>query len=261
MIKQHVLLVGFIFFVGCAPVDLRGKGPHESFSQLAKAQGRQILTQTARISGALENWPKFSEFRVRTTDHWSSTIFRWLTPVQTDHQTIDFTFEIPAENSLMTYVDGKTPGDSAGIKDTKTYKLIKGKLVQKNFGDVQKYLGHVRHYFLFPQILKDYPMVASMGEGKFGEVSYDKVFAGTSDALANSKEDQYIVWVNRKTSRVDFIEFTIRDFLPSLHGVIVYKDYRQVQGIWLPFEIILPASMENQKPVHRFTIDSIELKP
>ncbi|MBF0489511.1 MAG: hypothetical protein HQL15_02690 [Candidatus Omnitrophica bacterium] len=257
MIRQ-LWILSLVFVCGCSLVDLRGQ--KDGFSVASCAKGVGILDEVAKKNGVTDHWSKFSEFQVTAKDHWSWTLIRWLTPVQINDQNLQFTFKLDKEDSLMVYLNGDTPFDSIGMRDTKTYRIIKGEIIQKHYMDVSMYLAHVRHYFLFPQMIKEYPVTAYMGEGQMNGIIYDKVYVSTTDSPANSKEDQYVVWVNQKTKRMDYIEFTIRDLLPSLHGVMAYKDYRLIDGIWLPFEITLLNSMTTKSYSHRFTVQKIHLK-
>ncbi|RJP78314.1 MAG: hypothetical protein C4522_12995 [Desulfobacteraceae bacterium] len=51
------------------------------------------------------------------------------------------------------------------------------------------------------------------------------------------QHDQYLIYINAQNSRIDYVEFTMRDLMKSYKGVVHYKNHKTVQGILMPFWI------------------------
>jgi len=98
-----------------------------------------------------------------------------------------------------------------------------------------------------------------LGEGNLHGQDYDLVFTGLSTKKANNKEDQYILWVNRQTKQVDYVEFTLRDLLSALHGVVAYKDYRDAGGVKFAYDITLLNSLYGEGYAHHLVVESVQL--
>jgi hypothetical protein len=256
---MRILFLALICFAcGCAIADLR-VGHEGDFSTADQNKGRDILKEVAVQGGYIpEN--NYNHLDVTLVDNWHGTILRWLTPVRSNNQKLQFIFGLKNIDVLMTYLDGPGTGDMVGIKDGQTFKNINGRMIRKNFQDVEIYCLHVRRYFLWPYVLAKMPVIAFLGEGNRNGQSYDLVFTGLSTNKANSKEDQYILWVNQKSKKVDYIEFTSRHLLNSFHGIVAYKDYRDGGGVRFAYDITLLNNFREQGYLHHLAVQSVELR-
>ena len=263
MFKKNSILnvVILIFCAGCALADLRPQALHSDELPLAaQKQGQEILDASARELGISANWNQVKTWEIEATDVWKNKIFRHLTPIKQPEQKFKMTIDLTQENTKMVFLDGKFKNDVIGIDQSGSYRITKQKRTNRRYGDVLLYLPHVRSYFLWPEVLRTYPLVAYAGEGKMGKEMYDKVFVTKGNILPHFEDNQYIVWVNRQNKRIDYIEFTLRDLLGSLHGVVGYRDYHDVQGMQLPFEVILLDRMDGEKYSHKLVVERMSFQ-
>ena len=84
-------------------------------------------------------------------------------------------------------------------------------------------------------------------------ISY--VTEGPTQAL--DKYDQYLVYINTKSNRIDYIEFTMRKLMKSYKGVVHYQNYKMVQGILMPFWIGIADKLLHPHFDHYFVLESI----
>jgi hypothetical protein len=255
---RNIFLIAVFLLCGCAIANLRLGHGEGDFTTVDQNKGRDILKEVALKAGYIpEN--NYNHLDVTLVDNWSWTLLRWLTPVRSNHQKLHFTFGLKDIDVLMAYLDGPGVGDTIGIKDGQTFKNINGRLFKKNFKDVEIYCLHLRRYFLWPYVLAKMPVVAFLGEGRMNGQSYDLVFTGVSANKANSKEDQYIIWVNQQSKQVDYIEFTSRHLLSSFQAIVAYKDYRDAGGVRFAYDITLLSNFHSNGFAHHLVAQSIEL--
>jgi len=135
---KNLLIIVVCLFCGCAVADLRLGRPSGEFSTVDLNKGRDILKEVASHGGYIpEN--NYIRLDVTLVDHWNSPAIRWLTPVRSDNQKLQFTIGLKDIDVLMTYLDGPGLGDTVGIKNDKTFKTIKGQTFNKNYQDVKIY--------------------------------------------------------------------------------------------------------------------------
>jgi hypothetical protein len=251
-------LVAVLLLSGCAIADLRVGHGQGDFSTVDQHKGRDILKEVAAQGGYIpEN--NYNSLDVTLVDHWHLTLLRWLTPLRSNHQKVHFTFGLKNIDVTMAYVDGPGVGNTLGIKEGHTFKNINGRVITKNFSNVELYCLHIRRYFLWPYVLAKMPVVAYLGESDLNNQSYDLVFTGLSSNKANAREDQYILWVNRQTKEVDYVEFTLRNILTSYRGAIAYKDYRDAGGVRFAYDITVLNHLNAPGYLHHLMVQSIEL--
>lgn len=259
MFIKCLYIITMCLILGCGVADLRGSIANNVLDK-DQIKGKEIIDITAKSTGVLEHLSKFSTIHIVATDYWTHTMFRWLTPIPTKQQRISFKFSLNSLESQMTFMDGPRQGDIIGLRSFQSYRIIKGVPNFELTSDVDLYLMPMRNYFLFTQILLNRQSQIYLEEVKLNDVYYDKVFVAHHFQAVKDQEDQYILWVNRQTKKIDYIEYTFRKLLNSYRGVIAYADYRLIEGIWMPFEISLPDKINSKSYTHRIKIEDIKFK-
>lgn len=256
MRNRILFFLPLCLLVGCALADLRPETLREvEIPTAPKIHGREILAQVAQQQGIAEHWRKYKTWKIVATDIWKDQLVRLLTPIKQSEQRLDFVIDLPTRSVLMTFLEGKFKDNSLGWDRDGTFGVIDNVITRKEYRDVDIYVVPARDYFLWPQILLSFPVQVFAGQATLKEMLYDKVFVTRGSVVPNDKDDQYIVWVNRQTGKIDYVEFTLRNLFGSYRGVVAYLDYRPVQGMNLPFEIKLLDKIEGEKFSHKFLID------
>jgi hypothetical protein len=90
--------------------------------------------------------------------------------------------------------------------------------------------------------------------------AYHLLFATSGAVAASPKHDQYVIYVNKKTYYVDYIDFTLRSLFESYKGTLHYRDFRTVQGLVVPFFIGASDEVKNKDFVHEFLFSEIQFR-
>ena len=257
--KNKILFIlSLSLLAGCALADLRPQTLRDiEIPAAPKVHGREILEQVAQQQGIAEHWRKYKTWKIVAVDIWKDQWVRLLTPIKQPEQRLDFVIDLPTRSVLMTFLEGKFKNNSLGWDRDGTFGVIDNEVTRKEYRDVDIYVVPVRDYFLWPQTLVSFPVQVFAGEATLKTVIYDKVFVTRGSVVPNDKDDQYIVWVNRQTHKIDYVEFTLRNLFGFYRGVVAYRDYRPVQGMDLPFEIQLLDKIDGEKYSHKLSIDTM----
>jgi hypothetical protein len=90
-------------------------------------------------------------------------------------------------------------------------------------------------------------VVRDGGEVRHHGRSYDLVFATWRAAEPQPDLDQYVLWIDRETGLLSKVRYTVRDAVPRMSplmqrlalplvaGTMHYEDYREIDGVQVPF--------------------------
>ena len=102
---------------------------------------------------------------------------------------------------------------------------------------------HIRFYLPTLQYFIELPFraltaehVAYMGERDYRGNTYDLVFVTWGTPEPHMAADQYVLWINRSTGLIDIVHYTVRDAFRFVTGSMYYGDYRDIQGVQVPFK-------------------------
>ena len=75
---------------------------------------------------------------------------------------------------------------------------------------------------------------------------------------ANTDADQYVVYINRTTGRIDKVNYTIREFARFATGAIHYVDFRDVDGVLIPLRQYITSDVDDdyEDNIHLIEIDA-----
>lgn len=243
-----------LFLGGCTLADLRtGHMLTGTPDQLAK-EGRRLLQLAVWRQDKSGSWDDFAGWTLETRDIWESGLIRRFTPLTDNVQDIVFTFELDGSAAAMTFANGKRAGVTLGVDEAGEYTEIDGERTYSSVGKLENYLEPVRDYFFWPQTLVNYPTVIYAGSAELGVSEYHKIFVSNGAVEPSADADQYVVWLNKSSLRIEYIEFTLRSLLKSYRGAVRYSDYRQVEGIQLPHRLTLLDGIDTTDYSHQFVV-------
>jgi hypothetical protein len=107
----------------------------------------------------------------------------------------------------------------------------------------------------------DAGIVAHAGQRTLGEHSYDLIYVTWGRAEPQRHVDQYVLWVRRADTVLEFAEYTVRDIAPFMVGCVHYEDLRQVSGITIPHRLTLGDCPGKPGMLHRQTVESVQFLP
>ena len=239
---------------GCSPADLRTPLLHTAKSdQSLINKGRDLLNRVAESHG-LSAWNTFHTQEIILNDVWQAEGFWPAADQQLSLKSILGTFTAQA-----TLLDGPKAGEQFGIQSWRPYhKDTAGTL---SFEPAQEdptaqtfYIPSLQYFNELPFRMLNADLVAYAGERVYRERTYDLLFVTWGSFEPNMLHDQYMLWIDRETHRIAMCQYTLREAGPVFTGTIHFGDYREVQGVFFPFQqtVILPAPEHTLYPLEEY---------
>ncbi|MBL4577152.1 MAG: hypothetical protein JKY18_13660 [Flavobacteriales bacterium] len=252
-----ILLIAAIFLNGCAS-DLRSRSFRKKGIDTESAQkGRELLGKAAQAHG-FDNWYNFETTNVEIQHHFKGMgrMAVALPPkVTVLYQCVNKTFDVKA-----TILNSKKKGEVWGVVNDVTYTVPAGseEAIWKH-----KFLGSfflkTMHYFTsyYFRILEA-TVIGYIGEEEWNGTKYDLVFASWGEKQPNKEMDQYIIWINQETGLIEHSQFTVRDMPGSfMKGWVSNEDFRNVNGVIIPFKQTERLSLEGKSFFHQWTLNDL----
>ena len=117
-----------------------------------------------------------------------------------------------------------------------------------------------QYFFEAPFRVHEGQLIAYVGAKKVAGKLYDRVFVTWKSFKPVESMDQYIVWINRETGRMDYLTFTARDVFDFITGAAIYTDYQKVGEVWVPGKITIAEGIDDgdrDDIVHVLTVESL----
>lgn len=221
---------------GCTTADLRTDALKENgLTESAAERGRELLQEVARTHG-LDAWREHATLQYEAVDHfawgWLSQEWWPANPQRFRARTVLGTF-----TSRVRLLDGPQRGTTWGIQQWQAYaQSAPNEPIRRSESTAIEFYLPTLHYFTeLPFRLLRADVVVYAGTRSLNGQPYDLVLV-TWDQLAPSLEhDQYLLWIDRETKRLEICRYTLRDAYDWATGTIFFDDYRTVQGVSVPF--------------------------
>jgi hypothetical protein len=267
---------GFPHRVTGGLADLRPEG-FDAESPAARERGRALLERAVARHGG-DAWARHETLTVTATDAWKEPGPWW--PQQ--NQRARFLQLLGTFTSRVTFLDGPEAGEVWGIQSWWPYKAP-GEKAEAVFLvedlPIQFYLPTLQYFNELPFRLARAPLVADLGPAELFGVEYDRVFVTWGSSEPHEDADQYVLWIKRSSGLVAKAHYTLREAArmsitpeeqrPMMRagaaGTIHYGDYRDVDGVWLPFrQLVTLFGPQQAGPdpeaagawMHRLTLES-----
>jgi hypothetical protein len=173
-------------------------------------------------------------------------------------------------DSKIEFLDGKEAGNKAGLQAWKYYEEEKDSLPDFDVELNRRHKFGLAAFQYFNEMvarLSNAPIIRYAGEETFNETEYDLVFATWETLEATKKNDQYVLYINKKTHRLDYVIYTIRDNYLKMpgasffYGSMSFKNYKRVNGALVPFQqsaFMNKMKEDNEGYLHQINIDKFE---
>jgi hypothetical protein len=252
--------LGLIFLVGCGTADLRPSLIVEhGISEAKLAKARQIAEETIAVHDPEGQWKKFSRWEVVGADHWESAVLRLLTPVREDTQRFQLIIHLGKNEAVYTFLDGLHAGDMIGCDGGEFYRVTSGQRYDVGVWKSRLYFDPLRQSFLWTQNLLRMPVLVYGGRDELNDQFYYKIYAAETSDFDDPKMNQYILWINQVTRRIDLVEYTLRDVLKSYQGTVHYSAYENIGGVLVPSLLRFGAKPFGGR-IHEVRVESQSLR-
>lgn len=245
----------------CSLYDLRPdtitKVPLEEKNE---SKAAELILQSAKVHG----WDSLEEATLTLTyqDQWPGFILKtFFRPWPSTSVQLTQSFDTKdLYTSSIQLLDGKKKGEIWGLDNKKAYKVIDGKKVYKENKNISFYLPAYQYFIELPLWATSIPKVTFCGEQKINNKTYQVVF-GTWNSFEPQKDvDQYLFYFEKDTKRLGIVEYTIRDVMASAHGANWFSDFKEKDGILIPFKQTITGGINDDDIVHEITLSDFSIR-
>lgn len=255
-----VALAGFLMLNRLS--DLRTPLIKKEVTAAMEAKGRSLLQQSMKALGGEEAWKKLKQQTLRVTmkDTWVLTFMTKLfIPKNLSGEKLALTFRPNRTNSRLQFRSGPRKGNAWGIQNGMTYTVNRSQALDwKSNKDIKFFLPTYQYFALMPFYLSEAQKIAYAGEAKLKNKTYDLVFATWKDYKPQRSMDQYLIWVEQKSKRIHYVQFTVREKLASIKATAKLLNYKKVQGLWLPHRLDVQQLPSSKKWMHKMEFDTFQ---
>ena len=249
----------------CSYSDLRTdllKEPYEQDQLEQKA--RQILERAKRVHG-LANLSQCQTYELTVTDDWPGLVGKFINPWPVADAAMKLRYVVGDFDGQVEFLEGEVAGEKRGIQSWQYYEQPAEGEADFSVKTDDGLVFILPAYQYFSELvlrLEQAPLLLFAGEKEYAGQSYDLVFATWKGAEPQPDLDQYLMYFNRETGRLDLCSYTLRDNPPiakKLYGTILFQDYREVNGIWFPFDqtVLSNEPEPGKKYLHRLQVTKL----
>ncbi len=248
---------------GCGLSDLRPEPLiNNQLPDDSERRGRVWLDKAVRAHGAtLDDRATVS---IWLRDDWPSTLLRWVAmPWEENKQLLRLDATVGGDNGRLTFEEGPAKGTGWGIQNWVTYRFGADggptfDAVDDPDDAIKFWIPTLAYFPLLPWRIREATYVRYVGEETIDGRKRVTVFATWGDPGPQEAIDQYLVWIDAETHLVAGTRYTVRDMMGSVVGTMKYSDYRDVDGIKLPFVINgVEALGTDETESHRMTVERV----
>lgn len=226
-----------LILFACSPADIRPDSIKDGYTDADAAKGRALLARAMAAHGGLAAWKAHRTAQVTLTDDWPNFLVRAMfLPWPENKAPITFHYLLGTNDSRGEFLEGSRKGEIWGIQDWVTYTQKPGaKIVFAKDKNITFYLPTYQYFFELPFQLPRAGIVIDAGEDTLAGRTYDVVFISWNTDAPQAGIDQYLAYISRETGLIDYLRYTVRDQFSFIVGNMQFTDYRDVQGIKVPF--------------------------
>ncbi len=228
-----ILLIGAIWIV-FTPSDLRPDRIRSGISDEDFAKGKELLQEMQTAYGGLDDWLSYKTGSYSQIADWYDDKLGMANWDELPQQ-FEMTSTLGTDDSEFTLLNGPNKGQTWGVEDWKSYQLKSG---QKEFVHNEKYhhkLIYKNYWFQFPFRISEAPIIAYAGESTVNGEAYDLLYATWKTETPNREFDQYVMYLDKETRLVEWLNFTVRQKLKFIKITAQFTDFKTINGVVAPF--------------------------
>ncbi len=244
---------------GACLADMRSGVLLERTAPADEARGRALLTAAQNALCAAgncrERWLAQAAVAAELSDEWYG-LARAANPWPVNPIRARFVFVPGADDSYASILSAdNSPGAQYGIHDWNVWRRNPGEAaVYEDNADMQFMLPTLQYFLELPFRISDASIVDYGGQIQIRDTLYDVVYATWESYPPNPHVDQYMVYINRQTSRAELVAFSVRDMAGFVTGAVQYADYRQTGEFLLAHDLRLTAAADDPALVHHIKV-------
>ncbi|GAB5517925.1 MAG: hypothetical protein RhofKO_01760 [Rhodothermales bacterium] len=256
---SFLLILALLAFSSCATTDIRtGDLKRNGLQPDLEAQGRALLHASAEAHG-LDAWQQHTTAEVILRDDWRGLSTRILGRPW-DNERMRWTYELGTFNGQAQLLEGKQAGTVWGLQSWQGYRIDpSGETTLTDNIRAEFFIPAIIYLNELPFRLINATTVTYLDQKTLDGQAYDRVFATWGSPKAQRDVDQYIVWIDPQTKLVRAVEFTIRDQFKFVKSSSLYSDYREVDGVMVPFHQLISSRPKAKRfYFHQIVVESAQ---
>jgi hypothetical protein len=252
-------LVSVVIAAGCGLRDLRPDEAREGVTQAQRVRGEQLIAALAEAHGGLETFRAHRSVAYVIEDTWLSWMEQVAAmPWSKNEQRMRQTVWLGSDNSRLEFLDGDARGTAWGIQHWATYTVEPDKEPMFEQDDTIKFwLPTLEYFFEAPFRLHEADVIYYLDDKRVRGETYHRVFLSWGSDEPQDTVDQYVAWIDADTGRLAFLHYTVRDMFDWIDGWMAYRDYEQVQGIWVARTIAGVEEPGGDDAGHRLAFEDV----
>jgi len=260
------LIAGTIFILGISGTYLSTLGTSDlrkniSIVDDSSGKARALLESCAKAHGQ-KAWQDITTYRLEIEDRFFPPMGEFSHPFEEDSIHLMLTYIPNTFSGQMRFLSSRRLGRIWGIQGSKPYWITKNGRVRKTDSEnIKFWLPTYQYFFEFPFRILNADTIAYVGEKMIGENLCNGVFASWNTLSPQKNIDQYLIWINKETKRIEKLEYTIRDAYAYnfLTGAIFYKDYKYFDNeILLPTRLPVESNLLKEGFLHEIILHDFE---
>ncbi len=234
----------------------------EGLTAQREQHGRELLTRLEDAHGGYSAWSAQQSAVVELRDHWPGMLMRTLAmPWSESGLLMRGVMLRGSDASRLELLEGEHAGTAWGIQNWMTYRASAGaEPVFEDDDTIRFWLPTLQYFFEAPFRLREGGVVADAGPGTVAGVTYQRVFVSWRGAEPKPRIDQYLAWIDPDSGRLEYLQYTVRDMMPSMVGCMHYRDYRQVEDLWIAMTMAVVEDPGGPDTLHRLELEDVRFE-
>jgi len=233
-IKQISIFLLVVIITGCNnPTDIRNEYLKQGINEEDKRKGKELLSKMENAYGGWAEWKKYKYGCFIQEADWygRKTISHW----DTLPQRFEMRCELGSNNSELTLLNGKNKGSKYWIEDGDQKRQQKNKEIELKKNEYHEKMLFKNYWFQFPFRIREAQIISYGGEEELNGQKYNILYATWGSETANKDYDQFVLYLNKSTHKIEKLYFTVREKLNKISLTAEFKDFRNTNGLELPY--------------------------
>ncbi len=245
-----ITLISTCFF-SCAIADLRTA----SVKTDPDTERAKLLLKKVGIAHGIQYWDSIQTYDVKFQDEFFGFFGKQGHPFSEHKMNFKLQYIPKTYSGRMIFENGKKKDHIWGIQSWNTYtKKPTEDIVFKKNKDIKFWLPTYQYFIEFPLRIQNANSLAYAGEAIIEGILCDGVLASWNTVEPQKSTDQYLIWINKDTYRIEKIEYTIREMYKFLTGSALFKDYKNFNGILIPSRFPVKSNLKRKGLLHEMRI-------
>jgi len=254
---KFVVLITYCIFLTSCLTDLRTEfNKTEGYSESNQQKGRALILAVNKTVG-INKLKDFKSYTVQFSDEFLNFSGAFANPYKNKKTNFKLDLVPNSFNSKMTYLNGKEKDRVSGMTDWKTYSIKNDKKIYKKDKRTQFWLPTYQYFIEFSMRILDADKISYAGIQTYNNKEYELVLASWKSYEPQRKIDQYLIWISKKTGRIEILQYTIRDYYGFIKGVTFMEDYKTFNGIQFPTNMRVKSRLNQKNLMHNMRIENV----